>query len=127
MMDKAVNPVPARTVDEYLQGYPENVQHMLQQLRNTIKATAPGAEEVISYQIPTYKYQGPLIHFAAFKKHCSLIGVSKKMLEVFKEELKAYHTAGSTIRFTTENPLPVSLVRKIVKFRMKENEERLKK
>jgi uncharacterized protein YdhG (YjbR/CyaY superfamily) len=82
---------------------------------------APGAEENISYGIPTYKLNGPLIHWAAFKNHASLIGVEKGLLKHFAAELKPFKTAGSTIRFTAENPLPAALVKKIVKYRVAQN------
>lgn len=114
---------PAKTVDSYLEALPEDMRLTLEKLRKSIKAAAPKAEELISYQIPTYKYLGPLVHFAAFKDHCSLIVVSKSIFEIFKKELQGYKTSGRTIHFMPEKPLPVSLVQKIVKMRLKENEE----
>lgn len=80
------------------------------------------AEELISYRIPTYKYHGSLVHFAAFKNHSSFIVVDKSLLEIFKSELEGYKTSGTTIRFTAENPLPAALVKKIVKARIEKNE-----
>jgi uncharacterized protein YdhG (YjbR/CyaY superfamily) len=112
----------AKTVDEYLATLPPKVKAMLEDLRQAIKSSAPEAEEVISYRIPTYKYYGPLIHFVARDKYCSLIAVSKTMLETFKNELKPYKTSGTTIHFTVENPLSKELVRKIIQARLKENE-----
>ncbi len=98
----------------------------LEDLRRTIKAAAPTAEEVISYRIPTYKYHGPLVHFVARKTYGSFIVVSKSTLETFKGELEGYDTSGTTIHFSLEKSLPASLVKKIVKARMKENEARQK-
>lgn len=105
--------------------FPTDVQVALQKLRNTIRSAAPQAEEVISYRIPGYLYHGMLIYFAGFKNHCSLFPASKSTLKTFSEELKDFKIAGaSTIRFTPDHPLPASLVKKIVKTRMAENEER---
>lgn len=119
-MDKAK---AAANVDEYLaQQTPEN-QILLAELRTVIKATAPMAEEVISYQIPTYKYKGALVHFAAFKAHCSFFGVSKKLIEKYANELAPFVTQGTTIRFTPENPLPLDLVKRMVMDRIAMNDE----
>lgn len=116
--------IPAKNVDEYMQALPSAVRTTLEKVRQTIIAAAPEAEEVISYQIPTYKYKGALIHFAAFKNHCGLYAVSKNILKVFEKELWPYVSEGTTIRFTTDKPLPASLLKKIVRARIKENEER---
>jgi uncharacterized protein YdhG (YjbR/CyaY superfamily) len=88
------------TVDQYLADVPEDVRTALEKLCETIKVAAPKAEEVISYQIPTYKYHGPLVHFAAFKNHSSFIVVNKSILDTFKSELADYDTNGTTIHFT---------------------------
>lgn len=114
----------AKNVDEYLHSLPKEVRTILKEVRQTIKAAAPKAEEVISYQIPTYKYLGPLLHFAAFNDHCSLYVVSKNILKLFDKELQSYKTSGTTIHFTPDKPLPATLIQKIVKARIKENEER---
>ncbi len=115
---------PAKSVDEYLRALPKPARTALENLRRTIQAAAPKAEELISYRIPTYKYMGPLVHFAAFEDHCSLIVVNKDLLAGLKKELQPYKTSGTTIHFTPEKPLPAALVRKIVKARIKENEAR---
>lgn len=122
-MKNTVKPAPARTVDEYLAALPVDVRIALEKLRHTIRTAAPKAEEVISYQIPSYKYKGPLVHFAAFAKHCSLFGVSRPMLETFKKELKDHKISGTTIHFTPGNPLPAAVVKKMVKMRVKQNEK----
>jgi uncharacterized protein YdhG (YjbR/CyaY superfamily) len=109
------------TVSEYLAAVPPPMRKALAAMRATIREAAPKAEEKISYGIPTYKLNGPLIHWAAFKNHASLIGVDKGLLEHFASELKPFQTAGSTIRFTAEKPLPAALVKKIVKYRVAQN------
>ena len=114
----------AKNVDEYLKRLPDDQRDVLQKLREVIRTTAPKAEEMISYHIPGYKYHGPLVFFAAYKKHCSLFAVNKNMQHIFEKELKPYSKTGSTIHFTPENPLPAALVKKIIKTRMKENEGR---
>ncbi|MCW3119372.1 MAG: hypothetical protein JWM28_3454 [Chitinophagaceae bacterium] len=123
-MKNAANDTRAKTVDEYLQALPDDMRTMLEKLRLTIQSAAPKAEELISYQIPTYKYRGALVHFAAFKNHCSFIAASKNVIKIFSKELQDFKTSGTTIRFTPDQPLPAALVKKIVKTRIKENEER---
>ncbi|MBD0333015.1 MAG: DUF1801 domain-containing protein [Chitinophagaceae bacterium] len=119
---KKVNSVP-KTVDEYLTALPPKVKSTLQSLRKVILSTVPDAIELISYQIPGYKYKGrPLVFFAAFKNHCSFFGTSKSLLERFKKELQPYEISGTTIHFSPENPLPSSLVKKLVKARIEEYE-----
>jgi uncharacterized protein YdhG (YjbR/CyaY superfamily) len=110
------------TVDQYLSVLPAAQKVLLQNLRKTIKESAPEAEELISYQIPTYKYHGPLVHFAAFENHCSLIVVSKTVMDHFKNELGAFKTSGRTVHFHAAQPLPEKLVKAILKMRLKENE-----
>jgi len=114
----------AKNVDAYLKMQPEAMQPALERLRQAIKKAAPKTEEIISYQIPTYKYLGPVVHFAAFKDHCSFIIVNKDIIKTFEKELQGYKTTGTTIHFTPEKPIPATLVQKIVKIRVKENEER---
>jgi len=118
--------VPTGDVDAYLSSVPQELRTVLENLRQAIKAAAPKAEEVISYQIPTYKYHGPLVHFVARQDYCSFIAVSKSILKIFKNELADYDASGTTIHFTAENPLPAALVKKIVKARIAENELRVK-
>ncbi len=114
-------------VDSYLESVPPDKRVLLERLRKTIKSAAPKAEEVISYRMPAYKYHGVLVYFAAFKDHCSFFPGAKSILKTFASELKGYRTSAGTIQFTVENPLPVSLVRKIVEVRVAENESRRKK
>ena len=114
---------PARNVDEYLAGVPKEARATLEKLRKTIKAAAPMASEVISYQMPMYKHHGMVVGFAAFKDHCSIFPGSAVM-DAYKEELKGYDTSKGTIRFPANKPLPAALVKKLVKARIAENEAR---
>lgn len=114
--------IPAKDIDEYLAALPEETKYTLEGLRTLIKNTAPQAVEKISYQVPTFYYLGPLVGFAAFKKHCSFFVMSYKVMDMFKEELKPYDKSTATVRFPADKPLPESLVANIVKARIAENE-----
>jgi uncharacterized protein YdhG (YjbR/CyaY superfamily) len=108
------------TIDDYIATFPKDIQEKLQEMRATIKETAPDAEEKISYQMPTFYLKGNLVHFAAFKNHIGFYPVPTG-IEKFKKELSAYKTSKGAVQFPLENPLPVDLIRKIVKFRVAEN------
>ncbi|MEX0784433.1 MAG: DUF1801 domain-containing protein [Dehalococcoidia bacterium] len=108
-------------IDEYLAALPADQRDALQKVREAIRAAAPEATEVISYQIPTFKLQGALIYFGAAKRHCALYGVSDRVMETYKEELAPFRSSDSTIRFTPEKPIPLGLVKKLVKARVKED------
>jgi uncharacterized protein YdhG (YjbR/CyaY superfamily) len=112
-----------KNVDEYLASVPKEARATLEKLRKTIKAAAPMAAEGISYQMPMYKHHGMVIGFAAFKDHCSIFPGSAVM-DAHQEELSRYDTSKGTIRFPANKPLPVTLVKKLVKARIKENEAR---
>jgi uncharacterized protein YdhG (YjbR/CyaY superfamily) len=115
------------SVDNYLAEVPLEARATLEQLRQTIKAVVPRAVEVISYQIPTFKLDGRmLVSYAAFKDHCSFFPGAAP-IKAHEDELKSYQTSKGTIRFPTSKPLPATLVRKLVKTRIKENEARAKK
>ena len=118
----ATNP-PAKNVDEYLAGVPKEARATLEKLRRTIKAAAPMASEGISYQMPMYKHHGMVVGFAAFKNHCSIFP-GAAVMDAYKEELKPYDTSKGTIRFPVDKPLPATLVKKLVRARIKENEAR---
>jgi uncharacterized protein YdhG (YjbR/CyaY superfamily) len=128
-MKKVTNTKPmkksasARTVDDYLAALPEEARATLEKLRKVIKAAAPNATEGISYQMPMYKQHGMLVGFAAFKNHCSFFPGAKALVD-HKDELKAYGTSKGTIRFPIGKPLPATLVKKLVKERIAENENR---
>lgn len=112
-------------VDEYLAVLPAEPRAALEALRKMIKAAAPDATETISYQIPTFKLGGrPLVGFAAFKGHCGFYLMSTSVLDELRDELEPYETAKGTIRFAADRPLPTALVKKLVKARVAENEER---
>ncbi len=108
------------TIDEYIAGFPAEVQALLQEMRTTIRATAPEATEAISYRMPTFKLHGILVHFAAFKNHIGFYPVPSG-LEAFKEELAAYKGGKGSVQFPLDQPLPLALVEKIVRFRVAEN------
>jgi len=113
------------TVTEYLRAVPAKPRAALQKIRRTIKAAAPGAVEVISYGIPTFKYQGRmLVSYAAFKDHCSFFPASYAVIAACKKDLRPYETSKGTIRFVPERPLSTALVRKMVRARVRENEAR---
>lgn len=109
-----------KTVDEYIAFFPNNLQIKLQELRQTIRESAPDAEEVISYGMPAYRLSGILVYFAAFKNHIGFYPTSSGV-EAFREELSDYETSKGTIRFPLNKPIPLELVTKIVKFRVDEN------
>ena len=111
----------ARTIDEYLAALSDDKRAALEKLRKTIKAAAPKAEECISYQIPAYRQDGMLVGFGATGNHCAFYLMSSSIVEAHKEELKDYDTSKGTIRFQPDKPLPVGLVRKLVKARIAEN------
>jgi uncharacterized protein YdhG (YjbR/CyaY superfamily) len=120
--------VPASVVDNYLAAGPEEKRATLEKLRRTIRTVVPGAEEVLWYQIPTFKFEGrPLVSFAAFKNHCSLFPLSMAIIRAHEDELKSYLTSKGTVRFTSDRPLPTALVKKIVRARIKENQARAQK
>jgi uncharacterized protein YdhG (YjbR/CyaY superfamily) len=114
-----------KSVDEYITRYPEEVQAILQRVRRTIRKAVPGAEEVISYQIPTYKLHGGyVVYFAGWKEHYSLYPASAHLVEAFKDDLAPYKVNKGTIRFPLSQPVPVKLIERIAKFLAKEAAER---
>jgi uncharacterized protein YdhG (YjbR/CyaY superfamily) len=127
MPAKNTNTTNASDVDNYIATVPGQARQALSKLRNTIKSVVPNATEVISYQVPTFRYQGSLVAYAALPNHCSFFVMSPAVMEAHKDELKSYDTSKGTIRFLAEKPLPESLVKKIVKARIAENEARASK
>jgi uncharacterized protein YdhG (YjbR/CyaY superfamily) len=109
-----------RTIDEYIAGFLPDVQEILQQVRMTIRQAAPDAEETISYQIPTFRLKGNLVHFGAFKAHIGFYPAPSGM-EKFKDELSACEGSKGTVRFPLDRPVPFDLISKIVEFRVGEN------
>lgn len=120
MMDDKPKP---KNIDEYIAAFPEDIQVMLAELRATIQAAAPAAEEKISYQMPTFALNGNLVHFAAFKNHIGLYPAPTG-LEAFQEELSVYKTGKGSVQFPIDQPLPLDLIRKIVQYRVAENAQR---
>ena len=117
----------ARDVDDCLAAIPAKPRATLQKLRKTIRVAAPKAVETISYGIPSYRYLGLLVGFAAFKDHCSFYVMSPSVMEAHRDELKQYDTAKGTIRFPIDKPPPITLVKKLVKARINENEAMVRK
>ena len=117
--------MPAKNIDEYIAGFPEEVQAILKRIRSTIKKAAPKAEEKISYQMPTFFLEGNLVHFAAFKSHIGFYPTPSG-IEKFKKELSIYQGAKGSVQFPLDQPIPYDLITKIVKFRVKENLEKEK-
>jgi uncharacterized protein YdhG (YjbR/CyaY superfamily) len=107
------------TIDEYIDSFPANMQAILQEMRAAIKEAAPEAEEAISYQMPTFKLNGNLVHFAAFKKHIGFYPTPSG-IDAFRDELAPYGVSKGTIRFDLDKPIPLDLVQKIVIYRVVE-------
>lgn len=114
-----------KTIDAYINTFPEEVQGILEKVRQTIQKAAPEATEAISYQIPTFKLFGNLVHFAAFKNHIGFYP-GARAIEIFADELSAYEVSKGTIQFPKGQPIPFPLIQKIVKHRVKENLEKEK-
>lgn len=114
-------------IDEYIASFPQETQKILKQVRATIKKAVPGAEETISYAIPTFKLKGSyVIYLAGFKNHISIYPAPRGK-EEFKKELSAYKGGKGTVQFPVDKPIPLNLITKIVKFRAKENLEKAEK
>lgn len=111
------------TIDEYLERVRDEQRAALEKLRRTIHAAAPKAEECISYGLPAFRLDGPLVAFGATPKHCAFYPMSGSILEGFERELEGYETSKGTIRFQPKKPIPAALVRKIVKARIAENRD----
>ncbi len=114
-----------KSVDEYIATQPEEVQVVLERVRSAIRRALPGAQEAISYQIPTYKLHGSaVLYFAGWKRHYSLYPAGDELVEAFKDDLEPYEVDKGTIRFPLSRPVPVRLIERIARFRAKEAAER---
>ena len=113
------------SIDEYIATFPKDIQKILQELRATIKAAAPDSEEKISYQMPTFFLNGNLVHFAAFKKHIGFYPTPSG-IEAFQKELSVYDGAKGSVQFPIDEPMPLKLISRIVKFRAAENIKKAK-
>ena len=114
-----------KTIDEYIAGFPQDVQEILEKIRITIRKAAPGAKETIRYRMPTFTLEGNLVHFAAFKTHIGFYPVPTG-IEKFKNELSVYEGGKGSVKFPLDRPIPFGLISRIVKFRVKENLARAK-
>jgi len=115
-----------QNIDDYIANFPEDVQKVLEQVRVTVQKAAPQAEEAISYQMPTFKLNGNLVHFAAWKNHIGFYPTPSGTKE-FQKEIAKYVFAKGSIQFPLNEPMPLALITKIVNFRVKENEGKKKK
>lgn len=115
-----------QSVDEYIETFPESVRQKLQKIREVIHKAAPDAEEVISYQMPTFKLKGNLVHFAGYENHIGFYPAPSG-IAAFKDELNDYKWAKGSVQFPLDQPLPFDLITKIVKFRVQENSNKKKR
>ena len=113
----------AATVSDYIAGFPRPVQRILQQIRKTIRKAAPAAEEVISYGIAGYRYQGMLVFFAGFEHHVSIYPAPRQA-PAFKKELAGYPGGKGTVQFSLDKPVDLDLIDRITRFRLAENEKK---
>jgi uncharacterized protein YdhG (YjbR/CyaY superfamily) len=111
------------TIDEYIAGFPPDVQAILQKIRDTIRKAAPDAQEAIKYRMPTFVLNGNLVHFAAFKQHIGFYPVPSG-IEKFKAELARYEQGKGSVQFPLDKPIPYGLIGRIVKFRVQENRQK---
>ncbi|HZY70565.1 MAG TPA: DUF1801 domain-containing protein [Thermoplasmata archaeon] len=118
---------PNPEVEEYLASVSPRLRPSIRRLRATIRAAAPGAEEVISYRMPAFRLHGMLVYYAAFRDHCSFFVGSGTVRANFAKELRPFATGKGTLRFSPEHPLPTALVRRIVRARVAENRDRHRK
>ncbi|HEV8082767.1 MAG TPA: DUF1801 domain-containing protein [Chitinophagaceae bacterium] len=110
-------------IDSYIAGFPKETQKLLQQVRSIISKAAPAAEEAINYGIPTFTLKGNLVHFAGYKNHIGFYPAPSG-IETFKKELSIYKGAKGSVQFPIDKPMPLTLISKIVKFRVNENMEK---
>jgi uncharacterized protein YdhG (YjbR/CyaY superfamily) len=108
------------TIDEYIAGFPADTQALLETVRATIRAAAPGAEERISYALPAFALHGNLVYFAALKNHIGFYPTGSG-IEAFKDELSGYEVTKGSVKFPVSRPLPLDLISKIVQFRVTQN------
>lgn len=116
----STDPTTPTTIDDYIASFPEDVQELLQKIRQTIRHAAPDAQEAISYQIPTFKLKGNLVSFAAYKTHIGLYPAPAGD-EQFMQKLSVYRAAKASVRFPLDKPIPYDLIRQIVELRVEEN------
>lgn len=125
---KKVSPygtVKFKSIEQYHDSFPAEIRSILDHLREVIRQAAPLATQIISYNIPTFKMKKNLVHYAAYKEHIGFYPTSSPIV-VFKNELSKYKTSKGAIQFPIDKPLPITLIKKIVKFRVAEDSEKLK-
>lgn len=110
------------SIDEYISTFPEDIQALLQKVRATIRASAPGAQELISYQMPAFALKGNLVYFSALKNHIGFYPTGSG-IEAFKDELAGYETTKGSVKFPMDQPLPLDLISRIVQYRVAQNLE----
>ena len=115
---------PSKHIDEYIAGFPQDVQEALQKIRGIIRKAAPDAEEAIKYQMPTFVLHGNLVHFAAFQKHIGFYP-TPSAIEAFKNDLAGYEWAKGSVQFPLNRSVPFTLIKKMVEFRVKETREKM--
>ena len=120
------NKTMPQSIDDYIATFPKDVQKILQAVRTTIRKAAPTAEETINYQMPTFKLNGNLVHFAGYKNHIGFYPAPSG-IEAFKKELSIYKGAKGSVQFPIDKPMPLDLITKIVKFRVSENSKKIPK
>jgi uncharacterized protein YdhG (YjbR/CyaY superfamily) len=120
-----MNKADFNKVDEYIARFPIETQKKLEQIRKMIKKTAPDAVETISYSMPAFRLNGPLVYYAAFKNHIGFYSLPTGN-EAFKEELSVYKTGRGSVQFPLDKPIPLGLISEIVKFRVIENLQKVK-
>ena len=119
-MDSEGSTKQFKNIDDYIATFPKNVQHKLNELRSAIKESAPEAEEAISYGMPTFELNGNLVHFAAYKRHIGFYPTRSGIL-AFEEKLSVYKHSKGAVQFPIDGPIPLDMVREMVRFRVKEN------
>lgn len=121
-----MKPEIPNSIDDHISQFSPETQHLLQQVRETIKAVAPEAVETISYGIPTFQFHGNLVHFAGYAHHIGFYPGSSGIRE-FAAELSAYKTSKGTVQFSLDKPIPFDLIRRITEFRLAQNQNKVKK
>lgn len=111
----------AKNIDEYIKGFPPDVQSILQKIRQVVNSAVPKAEEAIKYAIPALVLNGNLIFFAAWKKHIGVYPITSAIIKELSKELTPYEVSKGTVRFPLDKPIPYGLIKKLVKVRIKEN------
>ena len=119
-----LNGANPKNIDEYISRFPDDIQQILEKLRATIRTAAPEAEETISYQMPAFRLNGILVYFAAFKDHIGFFPTSSPIV-AFEKDLAPYRHSKGGVQFPLDEPIPFELIKKIVKYRVKQNKAKV--